>query len=1042
MTKQRLLINEKVEVRSLEEGFLGSWHSGSVIFFEKGIRLVRYDHLLSDTNDNVVESITVSTVLDGFDSLLVLDSCYRGLIRPFSPLIDFDMWGVKFGQCVDVFYHDAWWEGVVFDCCDGVGKRSVFFPDIGDELVVDVGSMRVSQDWDECSGIWNVRDKWLFFEVIDEFEKEGWPVVVSVKQIWYDVRVKKGFSENVKEWTCLRKGAWRELVEEVLADNLMLTVKELCRELEFSGAKKGLESCFKVLEVNGFELRDLIKSKSKPFDELVVESAVKSKVGDHEVQCVSPLRVVTVDSGIQDELCKDSTGGKYGESCNSSGNVLKKSKRNIWFSADIAPECCDDAIEVYLNCQLSANRLQIPHEVTVNLRKHLLFLGWKVEYLQKEGFRRWRYTQPDGNEKCFFSLMKLCEQIFSDRAKVSRFPVDEQNRLPDDAVDTLVLTPLTEKFEESKNELVKSSPDMLEVEYCPQAVMNYYSLDIKETVRPKDHGKLKDMQVKAKKHLSAVGWKLYTAYRTDRKEIRYGSPWGKVYFSLRSACKGYLDENRNVWNLAYAQLAGDDRCSAIETEEFYGKPEKKRKSSARHLASFSRSPKSRKKGRNSMQVHARDNLNNSTSNHVVVSRKSAREVVLPSSDHKNPCTVLSMLVEKHIVSVKDEVQYRRDGMILAEGEVTVDGIWCKCCQKIFSVSNYEIHAIGTCSQPSANLFLCKDKKSLQQCLIDYLINKEVTGKQEHEDNEEEDDVCSVCHSYGMLILCDNCPSAFHLSCLGLKEHPDGAIWFCPSCCCRICGGGENNGQIEVSTDDSVISCDQCERRYHISCLRMKDIVPDSYRKGSCFCNEKCEEISFELQKLLGKPFQVGADGLTWTLLKYVNAEESDHHPSDIANLAENYSKLNVAVSVMHECFEPLEEPRTRSDLVEDVIFNRWSKLNRLNFRDFYTVLLEKNDELISAATVRIYGEKVAELPLVATRFLYRRKGMCRILLNELEKVLRELGVEKLVLPAVPTLLETWTSSFGFSVMAQSDRLELLDYTFLNFPGTTMCQKLL
>ncbi|KAK1355779.1 hypothetical protein POM88_049035 [Heracleum sosnowskyi] len=36
----------------------------------------------------------------------------------------------------------------VFDCCDGIGKKSVFFLDIGDELVVDVGSMRVRQDWD------------------------------------------------------------------------------------------------------------------------------------------------------------------------------------------------------------------------------------------------------------------------------------------------------------------------------------------------------------------------------------------------------------------------------------------------------------------------------------------------------------------------------------------------------------------------------------------------------------------------------------------------------------------------------------------------------------------------------------------------------------------------------------------------------------------------------------------------------------------------------------------------------------------------------
>jgi hypothetical protein len=52
----------------------------------------------------------------------------------------------------------------------------------------------------------------------------------------------------------------------------------------------------------------------------------------------------------------------------------------------------------------------------------------------------------------------------------------------------------------------------------------------------------------------------------------------------------------------------------------------------------------------------------------------------------------------------------------------------------------------------------------------------------------------------------------------------------------------------------------------------------------------------------------------------------------------------------------------------------------------------------------------------------------------------ELGVERLVLPAVPSVLDTWTKSFGFSVMKESERLNFLDYTFLDFQGTVMCQK--
>ncbi|KAM2593135.1 hypothetical protein TB1_042332 [Malus domestica] len=50
------------------------------------------------------------------------------------------------------------------------------------------------------------------------------------------------------------------------------------------------------------------------------------------------------------------------------------------------------------------------------------------------------------------------------------------------------------------------------------------------------------------------------------------------------------------------------------------------------------------------------------------------------------------------------------------------------------------------------------------------------------------------------------------------------------------------------------------------------------------------------------------------------------------DLTENYSRLNLALSVMHECFEPSQDPYTKIDIVEDIIFNRELDLSRLNFR--------------------------------------------------------------------------------------------------------------
>ncbi|KAF3771809.1 Increased DNA methylation 1 [Nymphaea thermarum] len=106
------------------------------------------------------------------------------------------------------------------------------------------------------------------------------------------------------------------------------------------------------------------------------------------------------------------------------------------------------------------------------------------------------------------------------------------------------------------------------------------------------------------------------------------------------------------------------------------------------------------------------------------------------------------------------------------------------------------------------------------------------------------------------------------------------------------------------------------------------------------------------------------------------------------------------------------------------------------------MLLEKGDELISVAVIRIHGEKVAEMPLVGTRVQYQRQGMCHLLMSELENMLSALGVERLILPAASQLKDTWIRSFGFMQLTSEEKFQLLGFTFLDFQDTIMCQKLL
>ncbi|MBA0676534.1 hypothetical protein Goari_018009, partial [Gossypium aridum] len=281
---------------------------------------------------------------------------------------------------------------------------------------------------------------------------------------------------------------------------------------------------------------------------------------------------------------------------------------------------------------------------------------------------------------------------------------------------------------------------------------------------------------------------------------------------------------------------------------------------------------------------------------------------------------------------------------------------------------------------------------------------------------ENDEACSVCCYGGELICCEHCPSAFHMNCLGLNEVPDGN-WFCPSCCCGICGIG-------YLREKSFRTCHQCELKFHIDCLSLK-----SSENMVLLCSQKCEKVFYGLQKLTGKPIPAG-NNLTWTLLK------SDHHG------AENHSKLRVALKVMHECFEPTKNDETGRDVVEDVVFSRVSKLKRLNFKGFYTVIVEEKEDVVSVATLRVYGNRVAEMPLVATSFRHRRRGMCRLLVDQVEKNLVKLGVEKLILPALPTTVDTWVKCFGFTRMEKYEILNLLRYSLLDFQGTILCQKLL
>lgn len=295
-----------------------------------------------------------------------------------------------------------------------------------------------------------------------------------------------------------------------------------------------------------------------------------------------------------------------------------------------------------------------------------------------------------------------------------------------------------------------------------------------------------------------------------------------------------------------------------------------------------------------------------------------------------------------------------------------------------------------------------------------------------------DSVCLVCQYGGELHHCDHCMSSYHLTCIDLQEISAGES-FCPSCQCGLCGLHHSASDDQLFTE----VCYQCSRQYHVACLHRAGTTVSEDCIFDKFCSRSCFEICARLHELLQIANPTTMEGFTWTITRS-RRNDCNVHNERVHPLIQVSQVLNV----FHECFEPIIEPHTGRDLVADIVYNSGSKFRRLDFHGFYVIALVNGEELVCVATIRIHGQKVAEMPLIATRFKYRRMGMCRLLVDELEKMLVGMGVERLVLPAIAQLSNTWVSSFGFAEMPAPLRRELLGYPFVLFQGTTMFQKIL
>ncbi|XP_021855185.1 uncharacterized protein [Spinacia oleracea] len=1094
---EKFLLDDLVEVRSVEDGFQGSWHAGSIIGVDGRYREIKYTNLLHDADDDydfLTDTVEVPSSIDGTSTSTSTSSktCNRGRIRPNPTFGDMAIENLPYGLCVDCWVNEAWWEGVVFDNDCDASKRKIFFPDLGDEVIVDLKSLRLTHDWDEVTGEWNCRGNWMFLEIIDKLGLDTY-IPVSLKQIWYDVRGKKDFV-NTGEWPFPVKDKLENLVAQVIQENLRITLDSF---LKGCFSSETMSENHEVVSGNDVPPKDI---DFQDVDLMRENDAAVTTIGDlcgtaelaTELQdsALTNNQVVPVQPMALSIICSGQTGfgvntrpsAAESQFCNNSKpdekKQLRKSKRKLQFDdhneLSIESEYCPQSMYDYAQQDRPANSL------TRKVRRHLRYLGYQIE--QCDNLKTVRYTSPEG--RTYYNL-RLCVNYEKKEAEKSSLAAEDV-RSGDLSFPSKLKRTLKLKVS-NRGKVLNLN---IEPKYCPEAVSKYVrASETKCTLKARN-----EMQDEARGHLSAMGWKFWPQAKKDKKdEWRYDSPTSnKTYNSLLSACRAIVKgaEMHSSGPIVDAKsqnpegLSGEHSLSDNEdrrhclTQKYpralmkckTGKVQRRKRNGfvpsmpsllesrrAEHEVEDNGLAKRRsfKKLSTSFLPKKRKALgkvktssDSSNLSRVLRSSKRVRQVGTSSSSQA-PRTVLSWLMDNGVVLGREKIYYYRQGdnKPSAEGRITLNGISCSCCTEVFSVSSFEAHAERNSNRPTGNIIFHSDKKSLVERQVLFMNTKlesfskvpleRPRGKRHKSWN---DHICSVCHYGGELILCDRCPSSFHAQCLNLQDIPKGD-WFCPSCCCGICGEIYFDTNTECSTDKSMLSCHQCERQYHACCIRERDMVKvDVHLTENWFCCKICEKVYWGLQQLLDNPIRVGHNDLTWTLIKPMDYLANDSADYDAVATAQNYSKLSVALEVMHECFEPVKEPRTKRDLVEDVIFCRGSQLNRLNFRGFYTVLLERNDELITVAILRVYGDKVAEIPLIGTRFKHRRLGMCRIVMQEIEKNLIKLGVTRLVLPAAASVLNTWTSAFGFTPVSNTERLEFLSYSFLDFQDTVMCQK--
>ncbi|KAG8370298.1 hypothetical protein BUALT_Bualt14G0102400 [Buddleja alternifolia] len=290
--------------------------------------------------------------------------------------------------------------------------------------------------------------------------------------------------------------------------------------------------------------------------------------------------------------------------------------------------------------------------------------------------------------------------------------------------------------------------------------------------------------------------------------------------------------------------------------------------------------------------------------------------------------------------LSEKVQYmnRRRTRVMLEGWITRDGVHCGCCSKILTVSKFELHAGSKLRQPFQNIFF-ESGSSLLQCQFDAWNNQKESVRSDFhtvdvDGDDPDDDTCGICGDGGALICCDSCPSTYRGFYTAVLERGDEIV-----CAASIRIHGTRFAEMPF------IGTREIYRRQGI-CRRLLSAIETILLSGdwhcpSCIC-KFCGDANGDVAE--------GNDTAADELMKCSFCEKKYHK-----SCSEGVHALPVSSNGPSFCGLKCQEL-----VLKPCIFH---------------------------LLIRIHGTRLAEMPFIGTREIYRRQGMCRRLLSAIETVI-------------------------------------------------------